>query len=227
MNILLLVGTVLGVGALALGAVAALFMAAPVRAAILGGLAGALATLYGAGVLVVSLTSHEQLLPVGETKYFCGFYLDCHIGVDVLGDSLAPDIGGQRASGVFHVVTLRFTSSAVRETLRPWRVGMFLQGTDGVRYGRDEGAERALGAGSDIERDIGPGGSYIVRVVFDVADDARSPRLMVHQGPELMFPEAVLIGDEASLLHRKTWLALPRSKGSRFAGRVKRSRRPR
>ena len=83
MNILLLVGTVLGVGALALGAVIALITAAPLRAALLGALAGGWAALYAAGVIVVSLTSHHELLPVGETKYFCGFYLDCHVGVAV------------------------------------------------------------------------------------------------------------------------------------------------
>ena len=52
-------------------------------------------------------------------------------------------------------------------------------------------------------------GCYNLRVVFDVPDNVRSPRLLVHQGPELLLPEALLIGDEASLLHRKTWLALP------------------
>jgi hypothetical protein len=210
MNILLLVGTVLGVGALALGAVMALITAAPLRAALLGALAGGWTALYAGAVIAVSLTSHHELLPVGETKYFCGFYLDCHVGVAVLGDSMAPDLGGRRASGVFHVLTLQFSSSARRETLRPWDVRMYLEDSTGRRFVRDHIAEEALGVGEALERDIAPGGSFVARVVFDVAEGARAPRLLVHQGPNLLFPEALLIGDEASLLHRKTWLALPR-----------------
>ncbi len=209
MNVLILAGTVLGVGTLALGALVCLLMAAPLRAAVLGIIAGGWAVLYGAAVLAVSLRSHDDLLAPGQTKYFCGFYLDCHVGVAVLGDSVAQAIGGRRASGAFHVLTLRFSSTAVRANQTPWRVQMQLEGADGVRYERDAAAEAALVGAQQLEQEIPPGGSYTVRVVFDVPPEARRPRLLVDQGAALKFPEIVLIGDEGSMLHRKTWLALP------------------
>ena len=209
MNILLLVGTVLGVAALLGVAGLAAIGGATLRAVVLASLGAAVAALYGAGVLAVSLASREETLPPGETKYFCGFYLDCHIGVAVLSDSTSSAIGARRAAGTFHVLTLRFSSSAVQATLAPYDVRLQLVGADGARFERDRAAEEALGLGQPLERDIPAGGEYRVRVVFDVPVSARGPRLFADQGPPLKIPEVLLIGDEASLLHRKTLLALP------------------
>lgn len=208
MNMLLLVGTVLGVGALALGTIIALFMAAPLRAMVLGAIAAGWAALYGLGLIGTSLASHEVLLPAGQTKYFCGFYFDCHVGVAVLADSVVDRIAEHRAAGTYHVLTLRFSSTAVREALTPWRIRMFLEDSTGMRYERDREVEQSL-TPVIVEHEIPPGGSYVIRVVFDVPAAAMAPRLFVEQGPAFKIPEALLIGDEASVLHRKTMLALP------------------
>jgi len=208
MTILLLVGTVLGIAALLGVAGFALIVGARIRALLAAGAAGGIAALYGAGLLAASLASRESTLPPGETKRFCGFYLDCHVGVAVVGDSVVPAIGDRVAHDGFHVVTLRFSSSAVRETLTPWDVRLQLVAADGVRFERDRAAEAALGADGALERPINAGSGYVVRVVFDVPAAAGALRLFADQGPPVKLPELFLIGDEASLLHRRTLLAL-------------------
>jgi hypothetical protein len=186
-------------------------MGAPVRAAVLGAIGAGWAAVYTLGVVAVSLGSHEQVLAPGEPKYFCGFYFDCHIGVAVLRDEIVDSIGARKAAGLFHVVTLRFESSARRETLSPWRMNLQLQAADGTRYGRDLAAEEVLEGSRVLEQPIAPGGSYVVRVVYDVPAAARELRLFADQGPALKIPEVLLAGDEASILHKKTYLALPGS----------------
>ena len=208
MGPLLLAGTVLGVLGLLLVAGISFMAGAKGRALVLSLVAAAGATLYGAAIVAASLASREQTLPPGETKYFCGFYLDCHVGVAVLADSVTPAIGSLRASGSFHVVTLRFSSSAVRATLSPWDMHLALVG-GGARFERQHAAEALLGLTEPIERPIPAGGAYEVRVVFDVPGSSGALRLFAEQGPPLKFPEVFLIGDEASVLHRKTLLALP------------------
>jgi hypothetical protein len=211
MTMLLLAGTVLAVAVLLLGAVVSLVSGSPVRAAVLGAIASGWAAVYTLGVVAVSLGSHERVLPPGEPKYFCGFYFDCHIGVAVLRDEIVDSIGARKAAGVFHVVTLRFESSARRETLSPWRMNLQLQGPAGTRYTRDIAAEQVLEGSRVLEQPIAPGGSYLARVVFDVPSPVHELRMFADQGPALKIPEILLAGDEASVLHKKTFLALPGS----------------
>ncbi|HEY2804869.1 MAG TPA: hypothetical protein VGI92_03335 [Gemmatimonadales bacterium] len=198
MNVLFLIGTVLGVGALALGALAMLLAGARLKAGVLGAIGAGWTVVYLAMVIGASLLSHDQVLAQADTKRFCGFYFDCHVGVSVVGDSAAFT-----HAGVIHLVTLRFSSTAARETLTPWQVETFIQGGDGSRY-PGEPAGRA-----EMERPIPAGGAYDVVVRFEVPRSLSVSRLMVRQGGDFLFPEVLLIGDEASLLHRKTWLALP------------------
>ena len=196
MNVLLLVVTVLGVGALVLGAIISLVSGSAARGGVLAAMAGGWISAYAVLVVGASLTSHEQLLARGETKRFCGFYLDCHVGVAVVNDSFS-----MTATSFVHDVTLRFSNDARRETLTPWHVDMFLEAADGTRY-------PAIAGTGNVERPIPAGGAYDVRVRFEQPAGSPVRRLMVRQGGDFMFPEIVLIGDEASLLHKKTWLQL-------------------
>ena len=50
-----------------------------------------------------------------------------------------------------------------------------------------------------------PGDSYQTTLVFDVPADVASPRLLASFS---VFPTQVLIGDESSLLHKKTYFGL-------------------
>jgi hypothetical protein len=212
MNVLLLLGTVIGFAGLTLAAILSLAMGARLRAVALG--VGALSWLglYVIGVLVASLASHETVLPAGATKRFCGFYLDCHLGVAVLGDSTAPAIAGRRAAGTFHVLTLQFSSNARQATLTPYDLRIAMVDANGRYYEPDLEAEAALSGGTlrPLARPIRAGDSYQVPVVFDLPRGTVAPRLFVGEGLGIdRVIEGVLLGDEDSFLHRKTMLALP------------------
>jgi hypothetical protein len=213
MNVLLFLATVIGLAGLALATLLSLIGRQRRRAMVFGVLGAGWGAAYGAGLLLISLTSRDAVLRPGETKYFCGFYLDCHIGVAVVGDSTVSVIAGTAARHRFHVVTLQFSNSAVQATLRPYDLRLAMVGSDGTHYPQAQYAEGLLAgpAGyAPLARDIVPGGSYTVPVVFDLPDSAAPARLFVGEG--LGFDrviEGVLIGDEDSFLHRKVLLALP------------------
>ena len=221
MNVFLLLTTVLALGGLALGAVVSITMGLRLRAAALAAVAAGVTAMYGAGLVGTSLASHDDVLPVGATKRFCGFYLDCHLGVTVVDAQSRSSVGARRASGSYRVITLRVSSNAVRVTLQPERLRVMLLGANGTRYARDLAAERELAGGRDValERAIEAGGAYDVTVVFDVPDDVRADWIHVAEGrgPD-MIVEGILIGDEDSFLHRKTLLALPTDGPTRDGG---------
>jgi len=212
MNALLLLGTVIGVAGLAVAAILSFLMGTRWRAAALGAAGLGWTGLYGAAVLVVSLASRETVLAVGTTKPFCGFYLDCHLGVSLQQDVMTPAIGDRRAGGNYHVLTLEFSNSARRVSLTPYALRLHVVDANGTRYERDRAAEAAL-AGFEppaLEQTIAAGGSYRVPVVFDLPRDIESPHLAAGEGLGIdRVIEGLLIGDEDSFLHRKTLLALP------------------
>src|SRR5438046_581653 len=75
-----------------------------------------------------------------------------------------------------------------------------------LREKRDTAAEQRLGGpDASLDRQAGPGESYTVRLVFDLAVDAATPSLSVREGYGIdHLIELVLAGDENSLLHAKT-----------------------
>jgi len=209
---LILAGTVVGLFVLGLALVHALMTRRALRAIALVGAGALWAGLYAAALLVTGSRSHAVVLPAGETKWFCGFYLDCHIGVTAERLVTAPELGRLRASGTFHVVTLRIRSSARRATLQPHDLRIAVVDAYGRRYARSSAAEAQL-AGPNaglLERPLGPGDSYAVDVVFDLPNDTGEPRLLVTEGPAMeRVVERILVGDEDSFLHRPTLLLLP------------------
>jgi hypothetical protein len=180
-----------------------------------GGLLG-LAGLYLATLVAVSLASERKVLGPGEVKRFCGFYLDCHLGVSVDGVRTAKTVGtgggAVAANGVFHVVTLRVSSDARRATLSPCGLLAMVMDERGYRYRRARAAERALlgeAAGRPLEQEVEAGGSYTRTLVFDLPAGVRDPALSVtEQGFPDVLVEGLLIGDDDSLLHKPTLLSL-------------------
>jgi hypothetical protein len=166
-------------------------------------------TLYGGVLLGVSLTSDERLLAPGETKKFCGFYLDCHRQVAVVRVDTAASLGTLTATGVFYVVRLRVGSDAKvvdQELVAPELV---ISDASGRRFDRSAAAEAAVAArgapAEPLTRPMGAGSSFETTVVFDVASDARDVRLHATVGIELeRIVERFLIGDEDSFLHKRT-----------------------
>ncbi len=164
---------------------------------------------YLAILLTMSLSSRPRMLGLHEAKRFCGFYLDCHMGVSVEAVDTAKTIGApptQRvAAGRFWIVTMSVSNTARRVPLRLHNARAVVTDGQGRRYERDTAAEQRLGADASLDRQAGPGESYTVRLVFDLAVDSAAPTLYVTEGYGIdHLIELVLAGDENSLLHAKT-----------------------
>jgi hypothetical protein len=167
------------------------------------------AAAYAAILLTMSLTSRPRALRLHEAKRFCGFYLDCHMGVSVEAVDTAKTIGAtpaQRvAAGRYWIVTVSVSNTAVRVPLRLHQARAVVVDGQGRRYERDTAAEQRLGAAVSLDRQAGPGESYTVRLVFDLAVDSAAPTLYVTEGYGIdRLIELFLAGDEDSLLHAKT-----------------------
>jgi len=203
-------------GLVALGAVAivtARLKARPFPVRPLAAIGGAWTALYLVALLVSSLTSQERLLGKNEDKQFCGFYLDCHLQVAVNRVDTMRSVGAAagpiRASGLFYVVTLRVSSTAVAAHMHLLDPQVVITDRDGRAYHRSEAAEAALrqsGSPFDsLNQDLGPGESFTTTVAFDVPAGVPVPRLSVTEGiwaDKLI--ELFLIGDEDSFLHKRT-----------------------
>src|SRR5688572_9988730 len=102
--------------------------------------AGAWVATYVTLLVVTSIASRERTLAIGETKRFCGFYLDCHMGVAVERVDTMSRIGESgdevRAGGTFYVVTLRVSSDARRVALHLEQPRAVIVDAEGFRHER-------------------------------------------------------------------------------------------
>lgn len=171
---------------------------APWRSIALG--AASWAIVYGAMLLSSSLTSRERQLGINEDKQFCGFYIDCHMQVAVTSVDTVRQIDTLKSGGLYYVVQLRVSSSAVRAHLRLLDPQFVLRDAQGREY-------RPLPVERDdaVTRLIGPEESFTTTVVFDVPEAVQAPRLYVTEGIWAdRFLEFFLIGDEDSAFHPRT-----------------------
>jgi hypothetical protein len=202
---LLLVAAVLAIGTMGVLLVFGLLTTSP-RLVTFSIAAGALLVGgYALALLAGSALSHPRVLEFGQEKEFCGFYLDCHLSVAVLGDEVSDHIGTgatrRQAHGVFHVVTVRVANSAKRVDLALLQPVARIVDTDGRSF-----APIADGGTDALMTRLGPGGSANATLVFDVPRDARNPRLLVSEGFGIDHViELLLIGDEDSAGHAKTY----------------------
>jgi len=195
--------------------------------------AAILAASYGAGVIAASASSREQTLAAGETKWFCGFYLDCHLGMSVerteTSTSIATSNGSMQAKGVFHIVTLQLHNSAKNPNIDMtlYRPVAKVVDASGREYSRSAVAEAAF-AGSESRPGPLPSEAKVTHeetlatMVFDLPSDIQQPRLLMTEGWIVdRVIELGLINDENSLFHKKTLLSLesaPRRTASEPAG---------
>ena len=219
MGVLLLALTVLGLIAAAILTVIAMARGRTrvARSVVLVSAAwiGAYATL----LIVTSLASRERTLALGETKRFCGFYLDCHMGVAVEHVDTMSSIGRPgddiRAGGTYYVVTLRVSSDAQRVPLHLEHPRAVIVDAEGFRHERSLEAEQKLAsAQAELERPVDAGDSFTRAIVIDVPRGVREPRLYVSMGASLdRTLELAVIGDEDALLHARTFHALAAGSG--------------
>src|SRR5688500_5008994 len=170
---------------------------------------------YATVLIVTSLASRERTLALGETKRFCGFYLDCHMGVAVERVDTTSSIGvgddALRAGGVFYIITLRISSNARRVPLNLERPRAVVVDAEGFHHERsleaEEKLERSLLA--ELDQPVQAGASFRRAIVIDVPHDVREPRLHVAVGGRWdRTVELALIGDDDALLHARTLHAL-------------------
>jgi hypothetical protein len=172
--------------------------------------------LAGYGLLLgfFSWASYDRTVARGDQKFFCA--LDCHIAYSVQNVERMKTIGGTTASGEFYVVTVR--SHFDERTIAPWRGNgalapdppmLELVDSKGRLFPVAPAGQKAWDAAHpqshSLVDPLRPGESYETAWVFDLPADAQSARMFAGWHG---FPSYLLVGDEASPGHRKTYLAL-------------------
>jgi hypothetical protein len=180
-------------------------------------------TLLGLGVLLAgyaavlaffSYASYDRTAKRGDEKFFCA--MDCHIAYSVQNVERMKSIGGAATQGEFVVVTVR--SHFDERTIAPWRGNgplrpdpptFELVDDRGRSYPVSEAGQRAWEAmhppSHSMTEPLRPGESYETTWVFEVPTADASLRLFAGWHG---LPSYLLIGDEDSPGHAKTYLAL-------------------
>jgi len=169
---------------------------------------------YAAVVGFFSWASYDRTAKRGDEKFFCG--MDCHVGYSVQNVEQVKSIGNLTAQGDFVVVTLR--SHFDERTIAPWRGDaplkpdppkLALVDATGHRYPVSSNGQKAWDAAHpqshSLTDPLRPGESFETTWVFEVPAGSSALRLFAGWNG---FPSYVLIGDEASPEHAKTYLAL-------------------
>lgn len=164
---------------------------------------------YFAMLFGFSVTSEDKDLALNEPKEFCGFYLDCHLHTSVTDVRTAKTIGNKTANGEFYIVKVKVFSDAKAATLGLLTVDAHVVDGAGSKYDRDTMAEANLQPQPDFEKTISPVERLEKEIVFDLPENIQRPRLDVREGygVDRAF-EAVLIGDEDSILHKRSYFKL-------------------
>ena len=163
--------------------------------------AGTGAAIYLAVLFGFSAASRTITLTSGQEKYFCE--IDCHLAYSVTDVQTQP--AGDRTR---YLVTLRTrfdetttSSSRPRDaSLTPSPREMFLVDS----FGRQFGPESMRGTPPSTP--LKPAESYITQLEFVVPKEAPGLKLLLNTIPG--WPDRVVIGDENSWLHKKTYFAL-------------------
>lgn len=150
-----------------------------------------------------SFASHSRVLARNRKKYFCE--IDCHLAYSVLTVEKEPAAGASR-----YVVTIRtrFDETTISPSrpkdapLTPSPRTVYLVDASGHRY------LPVAVQGMPLLTALTPGEFYETQVGFDVPPEAKADdlRLLITTTPA--WPDRLLIGDENSVLHAKTYFAL-------------------
>jgi len=155
---------------------------------------------YGALLLALSWASHEHLLRQGQEKYFCE--IDCHLAYSVV--SVKAELTG-RAKTYTITLRTRFDETTI-SSCRPKYVPL----TPNPRTITllDEHGNRwplTASSGVPLTTPLKPGDVYLTELQFQAPVDVTGLRLLLTSSA---WPERLLIGDEQSPFHGKTWFAL-------------------
>jgi len=167
----------------------------------LGALVGIGAFVYFGLLFAMSLASREATIPPGQEKYFCE--IDCHLAYSVR-NSREDVQNGQRQLRV--TLRTRFDETTISPhrpkdaPLAPNPRQVVLLDNQGRSF-----APAATG-GTPFTCSLIPGESYETELTFRLPADANQLRLLITSPG---WEEHLIIGDENSLGHKKTYLAVP------------------
>ena len=161
---------------------------------------GASAVLYAMLLLGFSLASHPRTLARGEEKYFCE--IDCHLAYSVV------DIQTDPGQGASYVVTLRTRFDETTISPRRPKDAPLSPSPRVVLLMDEKGHEYAPQAmeGTPLITPLKPGESFSTRLQFTLPGSAKPARLLVGTAPA--WEDRVVIGDENSWLHSKTYFGI-------------------
>lgn len=179
------------VGALLAAAVAAIRGRGGRALAILRRL-GICAVVYLAMVAVVGWRSPQRVLRVGDPWCFDDWCLSVE---SVSRTPAGPEVA--------YTVSLRLFSEARRVSQRAKGAWIYLIDEHGNRY-----APEPDPAATPLDVLLGPGESVSTSRTFKVRADAGGLGLITGHGGPYDFPSIFIIGDEASLFHKRTFVRL-------------------
>lgn len=159
---------------------------------------GAGAVVYFSLLLGFSAGSHETTLARGQEKYFCE--VDCHLAYSVVDVQMRVD-GHSRVT-----LRTRFDETTTSPS-RPKNATLTPSPRE-VRIVDGTGHEYAplAAAGTPLLTPLKPADSYTTQLEFNLPKDAKGLRLLIKNVPQ--WPDYVVIGDENSWLHKKTYFWL-------------------
>jgi hypothetical protein len=159
---------------------------------------GACMVLYVALLIGFSAASHATTLARGQEKYFCEF--DCHLAYSIVDAKAQPD--------GHYVITLRTRFDEKTTSPNRPKDAPLMPSPREVRLIDATGHEYAPSAteGTPLLTPLKPADSYTTQLEFAIPKDAMGLRLLINTTPG--WPDHLVIGDENSWLHKKTYLAL-------------------
>ncbi len=157
-------------------------------------------------LLGTSFLSSETTLGLKKTKSYCGFYLDCHMKTAVSNVDRTREYKGVTANGEYYVVGVEVSSDARRAKLRLLSPKFEVVDANGRRFDPNTVLSTPL---LTFENPIGPDETIKGTLVFDLPRNIDNPRLDIRMNDSIdnVF-ESVLVGDEDSLYHSRTYFAL-------------------
>ena len=167
---------------------------------------------YAAMLFGFSLLSEEKVFALNEPKEYCGFYLDCHLHTSILEVRTAKQIGNQTAQGIFYIVKVKVSSDAKNPEI-PFHLTepkAEIYDNGGRIYTRSAKAENQLPtARVKLNQDIKGAETIEKEIVFDITEPTDKLRFLITEGYGVdKYIEAVLVDDEDSIFHRKTFFGI-------------------
>ncbi len=167
---------------------------------------------YGILLIGSSLSSKEKTIGFNDAKEYCGFYLDCHMHTTVTNVSKTKTIGDQTAKGEFYIVKVKVFSDARNPSIKLHltQPKAEIKYESGQVFSRKLEIENLLPtARVPLSRDVTANEPFEKDLVFDLPNGTNNPRLDISEGYGIdKVIEAILIGDEDSIFHKRVYFSL-------------------